>query len=138
MPDKEGLSMIETRDAVTLRLPAQARYIRIARLVGAGLANELGVDLDGLDDIRLAIGEVCALATQFGAESIDLQFTLIDGHLAMRGGGRAREASGSLDGRVDDDHVKLVRQILDVACSEHEINRDENELSFSLTFTDGN
>ena len=66
-------------EVITLHVPAQARYIRLARLVGAGLANDLDVDLDALDDVRLAIGEACALAVQFGAASIDMQFSLRDG-----------------------------------------------------------
>jgi anti-sigma regulatory factor (Ser/Thr protein kinase) len=49
-------------DAVGLNLPPQSRYIRIARLVGAGLANELGFGVDRLDDVRLAIGEACTRA----------------------------------------------------------------------------
>ena len=129
--------MIETDEVVTLRLPAQARFIRVARLVGAGLANDLGIDLEGLDDVRLAIGEVCALAAQFGATFVDLSFALDDNSLRVIGSGREEvSAGGSADG-VDDEHVRLVRHILDVACTEHQLTRDEDGLSFSLTFTHG-
>lgn len=129
--------MIETEEVVTLRLPAKARYIRTARLVAAGLANELDVDLDGLDDVRLAVGEACSLATQFGAAAIDLEFILADGHLQVRGEGRSAASSGTVETPVDDDQIRLVRQILDVACAEHEITRTDGELSFSLTFLHG-
>jgi len=129
--------MIETDEVVTLQLPAQARYIRVARLVGAGLANDLGIDLEGLDDVRLAIGEVCALTTQFGADFIDLRFALDDSGLRVFGVGR-NDGSGGGGTTVDDEHMRLVQQILDVACADHELTRDDAGLSFSLTFTHGN
>lgn len=129
--------MIETDEVVTLRLPARARYIRVARLVGAGLANDLGIDLEGLDDVRLAIGEVCALATQFGADFLDLRFALDEAGLRVIGQGRTDARLGGGAAPVDDDHIRLVRQILDVACSDHELSRDEGGLSFSLTFIHG-
>jgi hypothetical protein len=126
--------MTEPDEAVALSLPAQSRYIRLARLVGAGLANDLGIDLDGLDDVRLAIGEACGLATQFGATAIDLQFAVTDSTLVVRGGGTT---DGSSDREADDEQLKLVRQILDVACTEHELSLDSSGLSFSLSFTHG-
>lgn len=122
-------------EVVTLRLPATARYIRTARLVGAGLTNELEFDLDELDDVRLAIGEVCALAIRFGASWLELQFTLLENALEVTGGGRpSRDADDSVSVGDDDDHVKLVRQILDVACAAHEIAKDDGQISFKLTF----
>jgi hypothetical protein len=128
--------MTEPDEAVTLSLPAQSRFIRLARLVGAGLANDLGIDLDGLDDVRLAIGEACGLAAQFGATAIDLRFSLVDSTLVVSGGG---SADGRTDGQpgADDGQVRLVRQILDVACAQHELTVDSSGLSFSLSFTYG-
>jgi hypothetical protein len=123
-------------EVVTLSLPAHSRFIRLARLVGAGLANDLGIDLDGLDDVRLAFGEACGLAAQFGATAIDLRFSLVDSMLVVRGGGTS---DGNTDGfpGADDEQLRLVRQILDVACARHELTVDSSGLSFSLSFTDG-
>ena len=128
--------MTEPDETVALSLNAQSRYIRLARLVGAGLANDLGIDLDGLDDVRLAIGEACGLAAQFGATAIDLRFSVTDNTLTIRGAGTT---DGTLDGDStgDDDQLKLVRQILDVACSEHELSLDSRRLEFTLIFTYG-
>ena len=128
--------MTEPDEVVALSVPAQSRYIRLARLVGAGLANDLGVDLDGLDDVRLAVGEACGLATQFGATAIDLRFSVVGRTLVIRGAGTA---DGDRSGGVaaDDEQLKLVRQILDVACSQHELSLDESGLTFSLSFTHG-
>jgi len=128
--------MTEPDEVVTLSLPAQSRFIRLARLVGAGLANDLGIDLDGLDDVRLAIGEACGLAAQFGATAIGLHFSLVDGALVVRGGTTDGTTTRSLAG-ADDEQLRLVRQILDVACARHELTVDSSGLSFSLSFTHG-
>jgi len=128
--------MTEPDEVVALSLPAQSRYIRLARLVGAGLANDLGLDLDGLDDVRLAVGEACGLATQFGATAIDLRFSVVGPTLVIRGAGTA-DGDRSTSVAADDEQLKLVRQILDVACSQHELSLDETGLTFSLTFADG-
>lgn len=128
--------MTEPDEVVTLALPAQSRYIRLARLIGASLANDLGIDLDGLDDVRLAIGEACSLATQFGATTIDLRFAVFDATLVVRGDGVPGPADVDGDA-ADDEQLKLIRQILDVACTEHELTVHDRGLSFSLTFTDG-
>jgi hypothetical protein len=126
--------MTEPDDVVSLSLPAQSRFIRVARLVGAGLANDLGIDLDGLDDVRLAIGEACGLATQFGATTINLRYSIVDGTLVVRGGGTN---DGSTDDNPGDEQLRLVRQILDVACATHELTVDSSGLSFSLSFAYG-
>lgn len=144
--ESEHTSMNET-EHVALRLPAQAKYIRVARLVGAGLANDLGADLETLDDIRLAIGEVCALAVQVGAETVDLRFAVYDGTLrvdgeaptdppaALLGDPTAEQLSAGAVGT--DEHVALVEQILGVACSDHRVTRESTGLSFRLTFDHG-
>jgi serine/threonine-protein kinase RsbW len=129
--------MTEPDEVVTLSLPTQSRFIRLARLVGAGLANDLGIDLDGLDDVRLAIGEACGLAAQFGATAIDLRFSLVDSALVVRGGGSTDGTTTGSSPGADDEQLRLVRQILDVACAQHELTVNSSGLSFSLSFTHG-
>lgn len=127
--------MTESAEVVALSLPMQSRYIRLARLVGAGIADDLGVDIDGLDDVRLAIGEACGLATQFGATHLDLEFSVVDSTLTVRGAGSP--GAEHRDVGADDEQITFVRQILDVACTEHELTLDGVGLSFSLSFTHG-
>lgn len=124
--------MTEPAEVVALSLPTQSRYIRLARLVGAGIANDLGVDIDGLDDVRLAIGEACGLAAQLGATSLDLEFSVVDSTLVVRGAGSASTELPSVE--ADDEQIMFVRQILGVACTEHELTLDGSGLSFSLSF----
>jgi serine/threonine-protein kinase RsbW len=120
-------------DAVGLDLPAQSRYIRIARLVGAGLANELGFGVDRLDDVRLAIGEACGLAVHSGAVGLALRYALDESSLAV-----AVDAPIDRDdGQLDPEYRALVDQVLSVACSTHAIDRGDRQMTIRLTFTDG-
>lgn len=126
--------MTDDTDVVSLRVPAAANYIRLARLVGAGLANELGFDLDGLDDVRLAIGEACAIAVQEGAADIQLRYVLDDGRLDVTAEAPLRPGSQEA---LDDDALKFADQVLGVTCRDHRLARDGAKVSFSLTFGHG-
>jgi hypothetical protein len=120
-------------DAVTLDLPAQSRYIRVARLVGAGLANELGFGIDRLDDVRLAIGEACGLAVHSGAVGLALRYVVDESRLAVS---VAAPIDGD-DGPLDPEYRALVEQVLSVACTTHAIDRGDRQMTIRLTFTDG-
>ena len=47
---------------VELSLPPDPAFVRVARLVAAETARKAGVDEDVLYDLRLAVGQACALA----------------------------------------------------------------------------
>jgi hypothetical protein len=65
------------RDAVRLRLPAEPRYARVARLTAAALATAAGFDHDEVDDLRGAIADLCAELFVEGATGhVDLVFDL--------------------------------------------------------------
>lgn len=62
-----------TDDHIQLQLPFKAEYVSIARLTASGVANRLGFDIESIEDIKVAISEVCnklvstgsTLATQY-------------------------------------------------------------------------
>ena len=119
-------------ETVHLELPPEPRYVRMARLVGAGLANELGLDLDRLDDVRLAIGEACSLAVQSGAARVILDFGLGESSLDI-------VVEAAVAGDVPDlgDEAALTEQILSVACSAHELSRSDSGWQLRMTFDGG-
>lgn len=47
---------------ILLRLPAEPRYAPIARTAAAAVAGRLAVGVDRVEDLRLAVGELMALA----------------------------------------------------------------------------
>lgn len=124
-----GQTIVDT-DAVIITLPARARYQRVGRLVGSGLANELGFGVDRLDDVRLAIGESCALAAQTGARHLTLTYRLDEQRLEVTIDAVIDEPGVELDA----DYVALAEQVLAIACSRYEIDRDRRRMSIRITF----
>jgi serine/threonine-protein kinase RsbW len=52
--------MAEMRErSARLTLPARPEYLRFARITGASLATRLGFSYDELEDLRLAVDEIC-------------------------------------------------------------------------------
>jgi serine/threonine-protein kinase RsbW len=69
---------------VELCLPAENAYVSVLRMTTAGLAARLDFTLDDIEDLRMAVGEACALVLE-GADPegrLRVGFELGDG--AMR------------------------------------------------------
>jgi hypothetical protein len=50
---------VATTDEVLLAVPAMPEFLRLARVTAAGLATRLGFSFDEVEDLRLAIDELC-------------------------------------------------------------------------------
>jgi serine/threonine-protein kinase RsbW len=80
-------------DVVELKLPAASRYLRLARLTAAGLAGDLGFDMESLEDLRVAVDELCAAIIEGVADHATLELRYqpqgrgirIDGHIVAPG-----------------------------------------------------
>jgi serine/threonine-protein kinase RsbW len=70
---------------VVLRVPADSAYVSVLRTMTAGLAARLDFTLDDIEDLRIAVGEACALVLPEAAAGGDLQaeFRLRPGTLAV-------------------------------------------------------
>jgi serine/threonine-protein kinase RsbW len=51
----------EPATVISVTLPADVRFLRVARLTAAGIAGDLGFGLQDVDDLRVAIDELCAV-----------------------------------------------------------------------------
>jgi len=49
------------RADVELRLPADGAYVSVLRTTTAGLAARLDFTIDDIEDLRIAVGEACAM-----------------------------------------------------------------------------
>lgn len=52
---------------VTLVVPADAEYLRLARLASADSGSRAGLDYEEIDDLRIAVTELCHLLIGDGA-----------------------------------------------------------------------
>lgn len=94
---------------VTLRFRPSAEHVRTARLVAVAVARRAGFDEARLDEVRLAVGEICARAVR-RCESLDVGEAVVvalddaDGDLVVE---VVDEADGSGDGGVAEEPVAL-------------------------------
>ncbi len=61
---------------VDLIVPALSEHLRILRLVSSSLAASLGLDVDRLDDLRIAVDELCSVLIEQAPPGGRLRLTL--------------------------------------------------------------
>lgn len=61
-------------DKVVLQVPAKTEYARTVRLAAAELAARAGMDIDGIDDVRMAVEEAFVFACERAGDGV-LAFT---------------------------------------------------------------
>lgn len=118
-------------DEVHLRLPPGTQHVKLARLVAVGLATDLGMDYDDVEDLRLAVGELCFVLVSHagGSGSVPLEITykLRPRGLEIRGSCQVLDPAG------DDELADLTVKILEVAVDEYEMATRDGRCSFRMT-----
>jgi serine/threonine-protein kinase RsbW len=74
------------KPSVDLTIPARAEYVSIVRLTASGVANRMGLDIEQIEDIKVAISEVCnraVLMDSTGDGTCSLRFILAEDKLTI-------------------------------------------------------
>ena len=68
---------------VELKLPVAAEYVSVARLTASGIANRIGFDIEAIEDIKVALAEVCnkLITCKNNATDYTVIFTIRDKEL---------------------------------------------------------
>jgi hypothetical protein len=114
-------------DEVRLAVPAKPEFLGLARVTAAGLASRLGFTYDQVEDLRLAIDEICfGMTGSKGRDGIlELHFLLGADALIVRG-----EGHFSVPGPI---HLsELSEVILDALVDEHSMNDGAGGPRFQL------
>lgn len=114
---------------LTLTLPAAGEYVRFARLLASAVGARQGLDFDAIEDLRIAVSELCTVATLEAPAEAELT-------LSYQGEG----SSVSIAGRVPFAAApaglarpgELTVQILDAIATEHSFEIDDTGVSFTL------
>lgn len=109
-------------------MPARPQLLRVARLTAAGLAGRLGFNFDEIEDVKIAVDELCfALVGTKGREGdLTVVYRLLPDALEIEG-------TGSFDGDAPQPvPSELSAQILAAVVDEHELRRDGDQLRFRL------
>jgi len=112
---------------VRLELPIESQYIRVARLVASGLGASAGLDVDAVDDLRIAVDELCAALFEVGGDKVELTFAVRADNVEVTG----RTATGAA-AAFEPARLVLSRQILDVACDHYSLSLDAGVAQFTM------
>jgi len=95
--------------SITMSFPSAPEYLRLARLATADAASRAGFDYEEIDDVRIAVSELCSVFS--GSDSaITLEFTCdqgaltVEGHAATKGPVEVSHLSGVIIAAVVDEH----------------------------------
>ena len=116
------------RPDVELRLPAESAYVAVLRMTTAGLAARLDFTLDDIEDLRMAVGEACALVLEHADAPGDLHacFDLSDGSIRV-----SVSADSARDAEPDADSFGW--QVLTALTSDVVTSRDGEQRWLSFT-----
>ena len=84
-------------DEIHLEVPTTPDLLRLVRVVASGLASRLGFSIEAIEDVRLAVDELCwTVASRAGATStLTARFVLGDGGFTVEA--RLRPGTGAAD-----------------------------------------
>lgn len=110
---------MEDKDEIRLSIPASAEFLRLARLIASGLASRLNFTYEAIEDLRLAVDELCfSLISSQGtipATTIELFYLVKNGSIELQG------VIDSDVGKIQ--QSKFSQQILSALVDSHEFRQ---------------
>ena len=129
---EEREEQLRTGGDVRLVVPAAPEYLRLVRLTAAGLASRLGFTFDEVEDLRIAVDELCfhLLGEADNGAVADEDRTM---DLVYSAGSDSITITGrtGLSGAIPEPS-ELSEQILDALVDEHEVTGDDGMITFRL------
>ena len=120
--------MATSEDEVRLVVPARPEYLRLARVTAAGLASRLGFTFDEVEDLRLAIDELCYGLTGSGGRegTVAIRYVLDTDSLVVEGRGHFHGSDGKAG------LSELSEVILHALVDEHDLRASDGGPTFRL------
>ncbi len=119
-------------DVIRLTIPAVLAFVRLPRVAIAGLATRAGFSYDEVEDLRLAIGEVC----QVLLDGANRDGTLTIAFTVERGKMEVEVVSDGPAGRNDGAGERLAEQILKATVGRVEVTEDGRRIVFDKVTAD--
>jgi serine/threonine-protein kinase RsbW len=73
------------RPQISITFPATPAFLRLARLTSADAGSRAGFDYEDIDDLRIAVSELCSLVSGAPSGDITLSFQIEDGVVEVEG-----------------------------------------------------
>lgn len=124
-----GQDPMPDADTVRLMVPATPELLRLARVTAAGLASRMGFSFDEVEDLRLAMDELCFGLTgpRSRPGTVRVVFTSSDAGLRISGIGEFATPAEPV--RLS----KLSDTILSSLVDSHELYPDASRPAFTMT-----
>ncbi len=99
---------------VRLEVPASPEFLRVARMMAAGVASRLGFTLDEVDDLRIAIDELCfCLVGRTGRPgTVSLRYLMRPDGLVVKGTGHFADRANE-EPRLSPMSLQILRAVTD-------------------------
>ncbi len=110
---------------VTVTFPAAPEYLRLARIATADAASRAGLDYEEIDDVRIAVSELCSLVSVDAGSTVSLAFLVSTGNLTVEGESRT--------GRDDVVPNELSQAIVTAVTDEHSLVTDDGVTRFRVS-----
>jgi serine/threonine-protein kinase RsbW len=113
---------------VSLRVPADSAYVSVLRTMTAGLAARLDFTVDDIEDLRIAVGEACALLLSEAVPGGDLEaeFRQTPGTLII-------SVRAPTTGRTEPDYHSFAWQVLSTLAKQATASSDEKHLQITFS-----
>lgn len=111
----------EVRDEIRLAVPATPEFLRLARVTASGLASRLKFSYDEVEDLRLAIDELCfaLIGSRGRSGTVDISYAVRSDALEVVGVGNFD------DDQTDPMLASFSEQILTALVDDYAVYRDE-------------
>lgn len=105
---------------ITIEFPGTPDFLRLARLTSADAGSRAGFDYEDIDDLRIAVSELCILISGVFGGHITLQFHVEPGAVAVHG----RASPGAL---VENE---FSRTIVEAVVDDLELSSEDGSSAF--------
>jgi serine/threonine-protein kinase RsbW len=111
-----------------LRLPADSAYLAVLRTATAGLAARINFTLDDIEDLRIAVGEACAMVLEDADQGgfLRASFHIGEGSLTVRVAAESKSGSPP-------DQESFAWQVLSALTTNVESSSSATEREVALT-----
>ena len=58
----------QTKDEVSMFIPAKSEYVGVVRLTAAAISNKIGFNVEDIQDIKVALSEACSNAIRYSKQ----------------------------------------------------------------------
>ena len=115
---------------VWLRLPADGAYVSVLRTMTAGLAARLDFTVDDIEDLRIAVGEACALVLPVASPGGDL-----DAEFRQTGSTLTVSVRVATLARTEPDYESFAWQVLSTLSDETTADAADDHLAVTFSTT---